>query len=161
MKFTVLLVLSLWALPMVGGAAKLFSFAQIGSLMQVSPKPLAIFLHAPWCRYCKNMELNTFTNPSVRSLLDSAFYFVSLNGESQASVTFRGHTFPYTVDGRDMGVHSLAIGLVAVEGGGVLPTFVVLNPKYEIIFHHVGFLGATQMEDVLKSLERFRRQGKL
>ena len=126
-----------------------YPFDQLDSLQQVEPRPVAVFLHAPWCRYCRNMEQTTFADPQVISRLNESYYFVSFDGESQAPVHFRGHTFRFLPKGRKSGTHELAQALGAMDGQLVYPAFVILNTKYEVLFQYNAFLSGRDMASLL------------
>jgi thioredoxin-related protein len=127
-----------------------YQFEQLDSLQQVESRPVAVFLHAPWCRYCRNMEQTTFAHPGVVSVLNEQYYFVSFNGESKAPVHFREHTFRFLPNGRNSGTHELAQALGATEGQLVYPTFLILDENYEVVFQHNAFLSATDMQRLLQ-----------
>ena len=140
-----------------------FSFSQLDSLMVIQQRPVAVFLHAEWCKYCKNMEQTTFQNESVTHLLNERYYFISFDGEQKEKVIFNNHTFDYKPNGRNSGTHQLATALGTVEGILAYPTFIILNPKYEIIFQYNGFLAGQDLEAILgwvvekRSILLFRR----
>lgn len=46
-------------------------------------KPVIIFLHTDWCKYCRVMEETTFKNKEVIEKLNSDYYFVSFDAESR------------------------------------------------------------------------------
>lgn len=117
-----------------------FSFSQLDSLMTLEQRPVAVFLHAEWCKYCKNMEQTTFQNESVIHLLNEKYYFISFDGEQKEKVVFNKHRFDYIPNGRNSGTHQLAAALGTVDGILAYPALVILNPKYEIIFQYNGFL---------------------
>ena len=118
--------------------------------MSKEQRPVAIFLHAKWCRFCKNMEQTTFQDADIVSLLNKNYYFISFDGEQKEEVGFRNHQFKYQPTGRDMGTHELAAALGNVDGQLVYPTFVLLNPKYEIIFQYNAFLNSQDLEKILE-----------
>jgi thioredoxin-related protein len=126
-----------------------YSFSQLDSLAELEERPIAVFLHADWCKYCRNMEQTTFQNENVIPLLNEQFYFISFNGEHKENISFKGHEFAYRPNGRSSGTHELALALGTIEGTLVYPTLIILNPRYEIIFEYGGFLGARQLRSIL------------
>lgn len=105
-----------------------FSFSQVDSLRSIEERPLAIFLHAEWCKYCKNMEYTTLRNEKVRQLLNDKFYFVPFDGEYREEILFKGHKFNFQPNGRRSGTHELARALGTIDGEMIYPTLVILNP---------------------------------
>lgn len=131
---------------------QMHQFEDLDSLMAVDSKPVAVFLHAPWCTFCKNMEQTTFANQEIIQQLNKQFYFISFDGESKDEVAFRGKTFVYKPRGRGTGTHELATALGSKDGTLAYPSFVVLNSGYEIVFQHNAFLRAMDMEIVLQEV---------
>lgn len=119
--------------------------------MAIEQRPVAVFLHTEWCRFCKNMEQTTFQNKQVVELLNERYYFVSFDGEQKESVTFRSHRFQYQPSGRNTGTHELAIALGTINGSLAYPAFVILNPDYEIVFQHNAFLTAKELANILEA----------
>lgn len=132
-------------------ALQVYQFEQLDSLMQIEPRPISIFLHAPWCTYCKQMEQTTLKKQDIIRQLNEAYYFVSFDGESQEDVTFQGKTFSYKPNGRYSGTHELAYALGSVDGELAYPGFIILNPEYEIIFQHHAFLNELELKTVLQA----------
>ena len=96
------------------------------------------------------MEQTTFQDADIVSLLNKKYYFISFDGEQKEEVAFRNHQFKYQPTGRDMGTHELATALGNVDGQLVYPTFVLLNPKYEIVFQYNAFLNSQDLEKILE-----------
>lgn len=129
------------------------SFEKLEVLQKKDPKPVVVFLHAPWCNFCENMKQTTFKNEEVKKLLTKEFYFLSFDGESKEDVTFLGKTFKYKPNGANTGVHELAEQLATKNGTVSYPTLVFLNKKYEILHQNDGFLTAKQMKKVLNKVK--------
>ena len=96
------------------------------------------------------MEQTTLQNEQVVQLLNEKYYFISFDGEQQEDVFFRKHLFKYQPSGRNTGTHELATALGAMEDVLTYPTFVLLNPDYEIVFQYNAFLNGREMEEVLQ-----------
>ncbi len=127
----------------------LYGFEQIDSLLTIEERPMAIFIHTDWCRYCKNMQHTTFEDEKVIKKLNEDFYFISFDAEEERTITFRSHPFEFKPNGRNSGVHSLAQALGTIEGELTYPVFVILNPSYEIEFQYNAFLSGKKMREIL------------
>lgn len=128
-----------------------YSFAELDRLMADEQRPIAVFLHADWCSFCKNMEQTSFQNEKVIDLLNKNYYFVSFDGEQRADVALKGQLFRFNPSGRNTGTHELAIALGTVDGVLTYPTFVLLNPAYELVFQYPAFLSAEAMIGILEA----------
>jgi thioredoxin-related protein len=133
-----------------GGLLKKYDFHQLDSLLSLEERPIAVFLHADWCKFCKNMKQTTFQNKEVIALLNNNYYFFSFDGENKNDVFFHNNLFRYQPLGRDNGKHELASSLGTINGELAFPTFVILNSEYEIIFQYNSFLTGTDMAGILE-----------
>lgn len=129
---------------------KTYSFEAIDSLQQVEPRPVVIFLHTDWCRFCAAMKTNSFADDEVIRLLNNDFYFVDFEAESTAAVRFGERTFEYNPTGANTGVHELAEALGSLEGKLSYPVLCILNPEYEIIYQHNSFMNGDELRTVLE-----------
>lgn len=129
------------------------TFQQLDSLQKGEQKPVLVFIHTSWCKYCEAMEHATFQNEEVKELLDKKFYFVELNAEEKQDITVMGHTFRYRPTGAGAGQHELAQELGMIDGKVSFPTICFLNADYEIIYQVPGFLTAKQLIDILRALD--------
>lgn len=126
-----------------------YEFADIDSLQALKPRPVAVFLHAPWCKFCQNMKQTTFVDREVIQLLNEEFYFISFDGEQEENVLFRGHTFRFERTGRTSGIHQLAKAVGTIDKKVVYPTLALLDSNLEIVFQHQGYLNSHELTSVL------------
>jgi thioredoxin-related protein len=127
----------------------LFSFEQVDSLIQVDYKPIVVFLHTDWCKYCHSMKETVFKDPEVINFLNENYYMVSFDAESEDDVSFAGNTFHYIPNGAKNGVHELATQL---DGSLNFPSLCILNGNYELVFQYGGALYKEELMTVIKSL---------
>ena len=126
-----------------------YQFTEITDLLESEKRDIVVFLHAPWCHYCRNMEQTTFNDSEVIKLLNSSFYFISFNGEHQNDVLFKGQTYQYVPKGRTSGTHELASTLGKINGVLNYPTFLILSPELDITFKHNSFISNKEMLQIL------------
>lgn len=131
------------------------SFSQLDSLQLEEARPVIVFLHADWCRYCEGMKKNVFSDVQVKKRLAEGFYFLDFNGESQRPVTFREHVFKFKPNGKGQGVHELAEALGSIDGVLSYPSIVVLDPKLEVIYQNASFINKKQFLKLLDVLNDY------
>jgi len=134
------------------GQLQSYQFEAVDSLWQSENRPLVVFLHTDWCRYCEAMKQKTLQNEDVISLLNDDFYYLPFDAESEENINFRGHQFSFEPTGRRTGIHSLAKALGTIDGEIAYPSLIVLNEEYEIVFQYAGFMNARSMRKLLESL---------
>ncbi len=134
------------------GQSQTVTFQQLDSLQRIERRPVLVFIHTDWCRYCQAMENTTFQDESVTTQLRQAYYWVSLNAESKQDITVQGQVFRYQPTGQGTGQHELAQALGTVDGTLTFPTLCFLNADYEIIHQQSGFVRARQLTDMLEAV---------
>jgi thioredoxin-related protein len=135
------------------GQIKKVKFEELDSLQKVQKRPVVVFLHTSWCKYCILMENTTFSAKKVEELLNQNFYFVSLDVEERHAISFQGHIFKYKPTDTTTGVHELAEQLGFINGQLAYPSTCFLNENYEIIYQKEGFIDATKFTEMLTKLK--------
>ncbi|MFC4816483.1 thioredoxin family protein [Flavobacterium sp. GCM10023249] len=135
------------------GQIKTHTFQEVETLNKTTPKPTLVFIHTSWCKYCKMMENSTFKNPEVMQLLNDSFYFVSLNAEEKADITFLNRTFQFKPSGTTTGVHELATELATINNEIVYPTIAILGTDYSLLFQKHSFTNAKELLAILQKLK--------
>lgn len=135
---------------------KTYTFSEAEKMERQNPKPLFVFVHTSWCKYCKMMVHSTFKNPEVVQLLNDNFYFVSLDAEHKEPITFKNKTFQFKPKGKNSGVHELAEELATIDGSLTYPTFSILDENSAILLQISEFTNAETMIRLLKEAATFR-----
>lgn len=149
----VILVFMLHSVPKVTMAQlHSFSFEQLDSLQEVEERPIAVFIHTDWCKYCHAMLNTTFKSEAVQISLNKSFYYVELNAEYKNEIRFRNMVFKFKLTGNDLGIHELAEQLAILNGQVNYPTMCFLNSDFEIVFQYPEFLDVGKMIEVLNEL---------
>jgi thioredoxin-related protein len=128
---------------------KNYSFEEAEQLSRESPKPIVVFVHTSWCKYCKMMENITFKNPEVIRILNGNFYFILLDAESKNDIAFNDRTFKFKPTGPNTGVHELAIALSTVNNQITYPTITIIDRNYSILFHKQSYIKTKDLISIL------------
>lgn len=127
-----------------------YSFEAVDSLQQVAPRPVVVFIHTSWCRFCAAMKTETFGDEAVEELLNNHFYFVDFDAEFQSPVDFGGRIYHYKPTGTNTGVHELAEALGSINGKLAYPALRIMTPNDEIIYQHNSFITRDELMTVLE-----------
>lgn len=133
---------------LIGFSQTSYDFEQIDSLQKVSPKPIAIFIHTDWCKYCLMMQESTFKNKKVLQEINDNFYFIRFNAESKKKIFYNGTLFKNS-SGKE---HELALALASKKTGLNYPTIIFLTPSNEIMHQQNEFTDASTLLKVIKIL---------
>ncbi len=69
------------------------TLAESQEKMKEEPKKLFIDIVADWCKWCKVMEKNTFSDPAVIEYVAENYYAVKLEYEDLSEVKFGGKSW--------------------------------------------------------------------
>lgn len=125
-------------------------------LQKKEKRPIVIFFHTDWCRYCKMMEKTTFRNREIEEMLNQNFYYINFDAETKDDVCFNGQKYTYMPTGYRVGVHALAEKIGTIDGELNFPTLVVLNVNYEVVFQYSGYLSANDLMVVLNKVQKMQ-----
>lgn len=116
------------------------------ALNQKKPKKVFIDVYTDWCGWCKVMDRETFTNPSVVDYINKNYYAVKLNAEQKADIVLGTDKFVYVAQGA-RGYHQLAAALLRNQLS--YPTVVFLNEKFQPIQPVPGFIKAPEFHQII------------
>lgn len=129
-------------------------FEQLDSLQKREKRPVVVFLHTSWCKYCGTMKNTTFKNEEVIRTINQKFYFINLDIEEKKDIKFRGHTFKYKPTGTNTGINELAEQLGTINGNISYPSICFLNADYEIIYQRQGYVASKDLLSILMQLKK-------
>jgi thioredoxin-related protein len=150
----VLLSISILLFQVAFSQVKAVQFEQLDSLQAIEKKPVVVFLHTFWCKYCGTMKNSTLKNREVISVINDKFYFVSLDIEEKKPIYFQSHTFHYKPTGVNTGVHELAEQLGTINGSIAYPGLCILNAANEIIYQKEGYISAKELLVILNKVSK-------
>lgn len=96
-----------------------------------------------WCGYCKKMDRETFTDPTVVKILNKYCYPVKFNAEGDNTFTWAGKTYRPATGNSRMRTHEFARGLQGY------PTFSFFNADGTLLQSIPGFVPAADFIVIL------------
>jgi uncharacterized protein YyaL (SSP411 family) len=147
MKIYFLLGFVLFSLTISAQEVKWYTFEEAVELNKKEPRKIMIDVYTSWCKYCKDMDNNTFANEIIADYLNTAYYPVKFNAEQKADVSFNNYTYKYVSQG-SRGIHELAY--ILLQGQMSYPSTVFMNESLEIIHIQKGFVEPVLFDEILK-----------
>lgn len=141
------------AIPSGFAQLKTYSFEEAEKLSKENPKPFVVFINTSWCNFCKMMENSTFKNPEIITILNTDFYFISLDAENKTAIHFNNHTFRFIPKGQNTGVHELVTELATINSQVVYPTVTILQTDFSIVFQEHSFINAKDLFAILEKIK--------
>lgn len=126
---------------------KWYTIEQALELNKKEPRKIMIDVYTDWCKWCKEMDKNTFNNPLIAEYLNSTYYPVKFNAEQREPVKIDTTTFKYVAQGNS-GFHELAAALLS--GQMSYPSVVFLNEQIQILHVNKGFNPPKDFDKILK-----------
>lgn len=74
-------------------ALKWYTLEEVQELMKSEPRKVFVDVVADWCKWCKVMEKETFTDKGVIAYINENYYAVRMDYESLESIDFLGEKF--------------------------------------------------------------------
>ena len=99
------------------------------------------------------MENSTFKNPEIIKVLNTDFYFISLDAESKKDIFFNNHSFKFKPQGPNTGVHELASALATIDSEVIYPTLTILESDFSIVFQKHSLLNAKDLLLILQKIK--------
>ena len=103
--------------------------------LRAKPKPIMVFIHTDWCKYCKMQEKVTFNDQELINLLNRDFYSVKLDAEGEIDY------------------HELSKMLGMKNGKLLFPTTVFYSPTSQGLSKFQGFQQAGDLKAIIKKFE--------
>ena len=128
-------------------------------------KKIIIDVYTSWCTWCRKMDAETFSDPTITAYMNEHFYAVKLNAEEKLPIRFEGKYYLNPSPDKMRSVHDLAAEML--QGRMGYPSYVFLDGKNQRITVSQGFNNATAFLVILKfiaednykkmSLEEFQK----
>ena len=109
-------------------------------------KPIFIDFYTDWCRPCKVMDREVYSQQEIGDYLGSNYHAIKFNPEQVQEVEAFGETF--TLDG-GLEVNSFLYYATRNQFRGY-PTTVILSPDGELLWLHTGYLSKGELLLALK-----------
>ena len=121
--------------------------------MRLHPKPALILLTADWCAYCHLQRAQLKKSTKLQRMM-ATVYFSEVDTEMRQTLVFNGKTYRFLPTGVGTGSHELAFALGAIDNRLALPTWIVLNEHFEIIFKFAGVIKTDELLGLLETIHR-------
>ncbi|HKL09144.1 MAG TPA: DUF255 domain-containing protein [Bacteroidales bacterium] len=144
---------------------KWYTFEEAIELNKQEQRKIFIDVYTDWCGWCKKMDANTFSHPTIAKLLNEQYYAVKFDAESRDTIVFGGQ--PFINEGNSSrSPHQLAIALL--QGKMSYPSVAYMNENNQLLTAVPGYQPPERLEPVLnffaddahktKSFEEYRNE---
>ncbi|MEZ4900769.1 MAG: thioredoxin family protein [Spirosomataceae bacterium] len=125
------------------------SFENLNDSLRKERRPLMVFIHTDWCKYCKMMEVKTFADTVIAKKLNQKFYCLDLNAEDKQTLLFLNKKYKFKPSGVATGVHELAELLGSEKGKLTYPTTVFFDQNLQLNARVVGVIDSQKLQSIV------------
>jgi uncharacterized protein YyaL (SSP411 family) len=126
---------------------KWYTVEEAFALTKKEPRKILIDVYTDWCKWCKVMDSETYSNPVIADYVNKNFYPVKFNAEQKTDVTLNGKTYKFLASG-GRGYNELAAELLNGQLG--YPSVVFLDEQTKMIQPVQGYIKAKQFDGILR-----------
>lgn len=112
--------------------------------IQQEPRKVLVDVYTDWCGWCKVMDRNTFTDPSVVDYVNKNYYAVKFDAESKESVKIGDTVYKY-----DAARRSNEVAIALLQGKMSYPSIVYLDEEFRMIQPIPGYMDAKAFHQVI------------
>ncbi len=109
------------------------------------PKPIFIDMYTDWCGWCKKLDSETFANKEIANYINTYFYPVKFDAETQDTIKYKGKDYVNNQTGR-RATHDLALELL--DNRASYPSMVYIDVNGQVS-KTAGFMDAKKIEPIL------------
>ncbi len=130
-KLTILSFLLLCPLVWIGAqTVQWITWEQMMEKSKHEKRKIVVDIYTEGCLPCKNMDLNTFSNPAVANTLNNCYYAVKFDAKQKKAMNYKEKNYDYNCDYGTC-FHSLAFELTS--GQLSFPSVVFLDENMNLI----------------------------
>lgn len=130
--------------PEAEGIHWITSIDELQAKMAQSPKKVYIDVYTGWCGWCKRMDATTFQNPKVIKYMNSNFYAVKFDAETQDVIHFQGKEYRFEPQYK---ANTFAVEMM--KGAMSYPTAIIMLENFQNPTPIAGYMTPPQIEPVL------------
>jgi thioredoxin-related protein len=137
------------------------SIDELQAKMAEQPRKVLVDMYTGWCGWCKKMDAETYTNPSLVKYVNNNFYAVKLDAERKDTINFQGKQFFFAPEYRTNGFALELLKDMLSKGGQLsYPQTVFLMENFQNPVPIPGYRTVAEMETFLTYFgdNVFRRQ---
>jgi thioredoxin-related protein len=120
------------------------TFEEAVEKSKTEKRKLFIDVYTDWCGYCKMMDKNTFSDPTIANMLNQKYYPVKFNAEQREDVNFQGTVFKFI---EQANVHQLAAVLLNNKFG--YPTYAFVEEDFSNRTPYPGYYPPKEFHAIL------------
>ena len=113
--------------------------------MKKDPKKVYIDVYTNWCIWCRKLESTTFVNPQVIDYINTNYYAIRLDAETEDTLFFKGKGYA-----RISGSNTNALVAEWMRSEFTYPTSIFFDEYFKNPQPVPGYLNIPNMEMILK-----------
>ena len=120
------------------------------NLSQNDQKKILVDIYTDWCKWCKVMDKQTFSQTEMSDYLSKNYHLAKFNAEQKEVVNFNGKKYNFQKNGR-RGYHEFAAD--ALDGRLAYPSLVIFDSNLNKLDVIRGYKTPEELMQILKKSE--------
>ena len=121
-------------------------FNELPAKLREERKPILVFIHTNWCKFCLMQQNTTFTDPQTVALLNREYYCLKLDAEHKEAIRFLNRDY----QAQSGGYHQLAELLGKENGELTFPTTLLLSENLQLKRRQTGFINTENLRVLIQ-----------
>lgn len=113
-------------------------------------KPIFLYFSTDWCGVCKIQEKEIEKHPTIKSILNTDFYFIKLNRESEEVIEFLDQKYQSNSQNK---IHSFVTEFVPNKDVA-FPLWIILDENLEVLGKFSGLIKKKNFEQLFIQIKK-------
>lgn len=144
--YTIIIFLLSFCAQLSAQTVQWISWDEMLRRSKTEKRKVLIDIYQEGCLPCRNMDLHTYTNPTIANTLNTCYYAVKFDAKQRQEILYKNHNYNYTCDFGTC-YHSLAFELTS--GKLSFPSVVFLDENLGIVQQLPDFQEAPHFNNVM------------
>lgn len=123
------------------------TWEQAMELSKKEKKKIVLDVYTDWCKWCEQMDKETFQQPAIAKYLNENYYPVRFDAEQKQTLKYQGKEYKYVKTANNRGYHELTT--VFLNDKLSYPSVVFLDENTDLIQAIPGFRSPEEFEQIM------------
>lgn len=123
------------------------TWEQAMELSKKEKKKIVLDVYTDWCKWCEQMDKETFQQPAIAKYLNENYYPVRFDAEQKQTLKYKGKEYEFVKTAGGRGYHALTAELL--NGKLSYPSIVFIDVDMNVLQAIPGFRSPEEFEQII------------